>query len=113
MPESAIADRQGSACVSVVTVSELLQGVHLGSPDRKPKRRAFVDRILRVLDPIPIDTEVARTHSELWAELTSIGALIGSHDLWIAATAVTHDFEVLTLNVRDFERVPGLRVVRA
>jgi predicted nucleic acid-binding protein len=39
------------------------------------------------------------------------GNLIGAHDLWIAATAVTLGMSVATANASDFERVPGLTVV--
>lgn len=37
--------------------------------------------------------------------------MIGPHDLWIAATAVTHDMDVATANAAEFGRVPGLTVV--
>jgi predicted nucleic acid-binding protein len=33
--------------------------------------------------------------------------------MWIGATALTHGLGVITRNPRDFERVPGLRVVTA
>jgi tRNA(fMet)-specific endonuclease VapC len=36
--------------------------------------------------------------------------MIGLHDIEVAATALTHGYGVLTDNVRDFERVPGLIV---
>jgi predicted nucleic acid-binding protein len=54
---------------------------------------------------------IARAHAEVWAELESEGNLIGAHDLWIAATALSHGMDVATANPRDFERVPGLNVV--
>jgi predicted nucleic acid-binding protein len=34
--------------------------------------------------------------------------LIGAHDLWIAATALAHSLNVLSMNPRDFGRIPGL-----
>ena len=34
--------------------------------------------------------------------------LIGAHDLWLAATCVGHGLSLVTLNGREFERVPGL-----
>lgn len=37
--------------------------------------------------------------------------MIGPHDLWIAATALTHSLGVVTKNVAEFARVPGLRIV--
>jgi tRNA(fMet)-specific endonuclease VapC len=47
----------------------------------------------------------------LWASLVERGAVIGQHDLWIGATALTHGLGVVTGNERDFARLPGLRVL--
>jgi predicted nucleic acid-binding protein len=33
------------------------------------------------------------------------------NDLWIAAQAIENDFALLTTNIKDFEGLPGLRVV--
>jgi hypothetical protein len=33
------------------------------------------------------------------------------NDLWIAAQAIENDFALLTTNLKDFEGLPGLRVV--
>ena len=38
------------------------------------------------------------------------GQTTGAHDLLIAATALAHGYGVMTDNIRDFERVPGLEV---
>jgi predicted nucleic acid-binding protein len=37
--------------------------------------------------------------------------MIGAHDIWIAATALSHGMDVITSNVAEFERVPGLTVI--
>ena len=37
--------------------------------------------------------------------------MIGAHDLIIAATAISHDFSLLTDNIREFSRIPELRVI--
>ncbi|MGI8461055.1 MAG: PIN domain-containing protein [Solirubrobacterales bacterium] len=97
--------------ISVITVSELLHGLHRAGEEFQVRRRAFVDRILAEFEAVPITTLVARVHAEIWAELSSTGNLIGSHDLWIAATGVALDTGVATRNTADFERVSGLRVV--
>jgi tRNA(fMet)-specific endonuclease VapC len=92
-------------------VSELLQGVHRTRGARRTRRRAFVEHLLSQLEPVPITEPIARVHAEVWAGLAARGDVIGSHDLWIAATALAHGFGIATGNVRDFRRVPGLRVV--
>jgi tRNA(fMet)-specific endonuclease VapC len=97
--------------ISVVTVSELLHGVHRSTGARRARRSAFVEHLLASLQAIPISEPVARVHAEIWAQLTERGQVIGAHDLWIAATALAHGLAVATGNTADFERVPGLRVL--
>lgn len=98
--------------ISVVTASELLHGVHRAVDARVRMRRlAYVEQVLGRLEPLPIGLHVARAHAEIWARLEATGSLIGSHDLWIAATALAHGMRVATVNVRHFERVPGLEVL--
>jgi tRNA(fMet)-specific endonuclease VapC len=97
--------------ISVITVSELLHGVHRATGARRAMRSAFVEHLLAGLQAIPISERVARVHAEVWAQLAQQGQVIGAHDLWIAATAVAHGLAVATGNPADFERVPGLRVL--
>jgi predicted nucleic acid-binding protein len=98
--------------LSVITASELLHGVHRAiDPAHRLRREAFVERMLGALEPIPITLDIARVHATLCARLAAAGNLIGPHDLWIAATALTHRLTVVTLNARHFERVPGLAVL--
>lgn len=98
--------------ISVITASELLHGVHRATDERvRARREAFVEHLIAALEPLPITTPVARAHARIWAELERDGELIGAHDMWIAATAVSHGMEVATANAAEFERVPGLSVV--
>jgi tRNA(fMet)-specific endonuclease VapC len=59
---------------------------------------------------LAFDLPVAREHARIWAELAGTDQSIGVRDAMIAATAIAHDFSVLTYNVREFSRVPGLEV---
>jgi len=98
--------------ISVITASELLHGVHRNkNVTVRTRRAAFVEGLLSAVEALPITMAVARIHAEIWTELKSDGNLIGAHDLWIAATALSQGMAVATANVRDFERVPGLKVV--
>jgi predicted nucleic acid-binding protein len=38
--------------------------------------------------------------------------MVGAHDLWIAATALSHGMGLATGNAADFERIPGLTVIQ-
>ena len=97
--------------LSVITASELLHGVFRAKDhDIRSRRSAFVEGILEQFSIIPIDLAAARIHSQLWANLESKGAMIGLHDLWLAATCVSNGYTLVTSNLREFERVPGLKV---
>lgn len=47
----------------------------------------------------------------IYRHLSASGSLIGTNDLWIAATALVHGMPVVTANVNEFARVPGLTIL--
>ncbi|MXX10655.1 MAG: type II toxin-antitoxin system VapC family toxin [Nitrospira sp. SB0677_bin_15] len=97
--------------LSVVTVSELLHGVHRAAQSEvRAKRSAFVEALLARFPLLPIDLAIARAHAQVWAELAIAGKIIGPNDLWLAATGLAHDLSVVTANVREFACVPGLAI---
>ena len=99
--------------LAAITVSELLAGVYRAdSNERRRQREDFAEAIFATMAVLPFDTRVARTHARVWAELVDSGRTVGANDLLIAATALTHGYDVLTENPRDFERVPGLVVLQ-
>jgi tRNA(fMet)-specific endonuclease VapC len=98
--------------ISAVTVSELLMGVYRAdNEDRRNRRSAFVEAVIARVPALAFPAEVARIHAELCADLARRGQLIGAHDLIIAATALHQHLSVLTNNVNEFSRVPGLNVI--
>lgn len=98
--------------ISVITVSELLYGVHSAKDTKiRNTRKAFVEDIILKFPILPNDLSVARMHAELWAELASSGNLIGSHDLWISAACISHGHAILTDNKKDFNKIPGLKIL--
>ena len=100
--------------IAAITASELLHGVERAQdPVRKGRRQLHVEQVLATLRIVPFDIAEARCHARIWAELEGRGTLIGAHDLQIAATALALNFGVATLNVQEFQRVPGLQVVDA
>ena len=111
--ETALSEYQKTeeAYISVITVSELLFGVERAqNPSIAARRSSFVESILLKVAILGIDETVARRHASISAFLASKGKLIGAHDLWIAATCLTHNLTIATHNVKEFERVPGLRI---
>ena len=110
--EPYVARYQDEECfLSVVTASELLHGVHRAErAEVRTRRSAFVEAILERFPVLPVDLTSARAHARVWAELRQAGAMIGPHDLWLAATCLAHGLTMVTANVREFERVEGLAV---
>jgi tRNA(fMet)-specific endonuclease VapC len=97
--------------ISVITVAELLHGVERADTHiRKIKRQAFVEKVIEFFPVFPLDITVARTYARVWASLASRGITVGSHDLIMAATALSMDYSIITANSRDFGKIEGLKV---
>ncbi len=107
--ENAIGDEDRA--ISVITVSELLHGVHRASGAQRSRRSAFVEHLLGGMRAIEVTEQIARAHADTWAQLAAEGHLIGAHDLWIAATALAHGMRLATGSPGEFQRVPGLQVI--
>lgn len=97
--------------ISVVTVSELLHGVHRAiDPNIRAEREASVESMLQQFVILDIDQLTARIHSRIWAEIERAGEVIGQNDFWLAATCLAKRLVMVTANRKHFQRVPGLEV---
>ncbi len=97
--------------ISVITVAELLHGVHRAdTTKRRLKRSAYVEKVIELFPIYNFEILTARIYSELWADLSRKGIPIGSHDLIISSTALSLGFSVATYNLRHFERIEGLKI---
>lgn len=100
-------------CISVVTASEWLHAVHRGNrAQRRGTRARLVDDLLEVVPTVPIDMQIARMHSEIWADLWEAGRMIGGQDIWLGATAITRELTLVTRSVRGLDRIAGLAIER-
>ena len=95
--------------VSVHVACELYAGAELA--DEPELERSRVAALLRALHVVHTGDGFAPTYGALLAELRRRGEAVSTMDLLIAAAARAHNAPVVTRNVRDFERVPGLDVV--
>lgn len=96
--------------ISSVTASELLHGVCRATLERRTKRVAYVEAVLRETPTLPFDLPCARRHAELWAALEAAGNRVGAHDMMIAATSLRFGHRLATLNEGEFSRVDGLKL---
>jgi tRNA(fMet)-specific endonuclease VapC len=83
--------------IAAITASELLHGCHRASDlGVRARRAAFVDALLEAIPVLSFGLE---------------GNVIGPHDMLIAATALAQGYSLVTMDQREFGRVPGLRLV--
>jgi tRNA(fMet)-specific endonuclease VapC len=98
--------------ISVITASELLHGVErANTEERKLRRQAFVEKVIESFPVFSFDLMVGRIYAHIWATLAQKGLLsVGAHDLIIAATAISLDYTVVTINPRDFNKIEGVKI---
>jgi tRNA(fMet)-specific endonuclease VapC len=95
-------------CISSITKAELLYGVEI-SP-RKQTDGIAVDAFLRHIEVLDFPADAAAHYADIRADLKRRGAMIGAHDLFIAAHARARNMTLVTNNIREFRRVRGLVV---
>lgn len=104
----AFVKHHGHTCISTVTLMELIYGAERSAqPERNLRDVAGFAARLDVLD---YDDSAANHSGQLRAELARSGTPIGPYDLMIAGHARSRGLILVTNNVREFERVPGLRL---
>lgn len=91
-------------CVTVTTAGELAAGV-------ASDERESWEELLQRLQVLPIDRQVCWRYGRLFRYLKENGLLIGTNDLWIAATAVANGLPLVSRNEGHFRRIPELRVI--
>lgn len=111
-PQGAIAAQAASIdpehiATSAVCVCELWYGVHRRNSVRLAEQ---LEAILGALKVFPFETPAERIYGRLRAALEGDGAPIGAFDTLIAAHALALDHTLVTDNIREFGRIPGLKV---
>jgi tRNA(fMet)-specific endonuclease VapC len=98
----------GDIGISVITLAELEYGVTKSS--RPAKNREALEQFVSPLDVAPFDRAATAAYGRLRTALEKKGQPIGSMDLLIAAHAISLNVRLITHNVKEFGRVPGLRI---
>lgn len=95
-------------CISSVTLAELLYGAE--KSERPAHNLAQVESLAARLDVLDFNDKAASHFGQMRVELERSGQIIGPYDLMIAAHARSHGLTLVSNNLREFERVPGLLV---
>lgn len=101
------------AGLSAVTIVELTHGIYRAKSDaHRERRRLFTEELCRDVAVHPVTLEVAQLAGKIEGEQASQGRSIAFEDLLIGSTALHLGYAVATLNIRHFQLIPGLFVVR-
>ncbi len=102
------AHEAGDLGISVITLAELEYGVEKSSSQERNKKA--LDKFLLPLEVAEFDNDAAACYGKIRAGLEKRGKPIGSLDMLIGATAVSLDIPLVTNNVSEFRRIPGLKI---
>ncbi|MFL6261642.1 MAG: PIN domain-containing protein [Thermoanaerobaculia bacterium] len=98
---------EATVCTSIAVACELRYSAAKKGSARLSER---VESLLESLEGLPLDKDSDRRYAEIRLHLDQRGRPIGSNDLLIAAHALALDLTLVTANVEEFARVPGLRL---
>jgi tRNA(fMet)-specific endonuclease VapC len=96
------------ACLSAVTYAELRYGAEKSR--QRSENLETLQRLRLLIAVKPFDESASEEYGIIRAHLERKGQLIGGNDLLIAAHAKSLGLLLVTNNVREFKRVPGLAV---
>jgi tRNA(fMet)-specific endonuclease VapC len=92
--------------ISSIVMHELFYGAYRGQ--RTTENLVRIESLR--FEVLAFDREDARHAGEVGAMLAAAGTLVGPYDVLIAGQAIARDLTLITHNVRDFQRVPALKV---
>jgi tRNA(fMet)-specific endonuclease VapC len=99
--------------LSVVSVAELVHGAYRAkTPTQQQGRLAFIERLCQDLPVHPVTLDIARLAGRIEGQQEAKGIRVAFEDLLIGATALHLGYAVATFNLRHFQNIPGLSVMR-
>ncbi|WP_079964752.1 type II toxin-antitoxin system tRNA(fMet)-specific endonuclease VapC [Salmonella enterica] len=94
-------------CISSITLMELIYGAE---KSQAPERNlAVVEGFVSRLEVLDYDAQAAIHSGQIRVELARKETPVGSYDQMIAGHARSRGLVVVTNNIREFERIPGIR----
>lgn len=101
------ATESGAVAISVIVAGELRYGAQRRGSARLTNQ---LETVLSAMETVPLSPPTDAHYGSIRADLERMGRPIGHNDLWIAAHARALGATLVTRNVREFQRVPGLEV---
>ena len=97
-------NREAPLAVTLTTLGELAAGARASD-------RTRWEELVRPFEVLPCTPDVCWRYGQTYRYLKTNGLLIGTNDLWIGATALVAGRPLVTRNVGEFRRIPGLEVM--
>lgn len=97
---------EGEMCISAVTLGELVFGAE--HSQQVERNLTDIEALVARLEVLPLDSRAAYHFGQIRAALYAIGQPIGPYDMLIAGHARASGLILVTNNINEFERVPGL-----
>lgn len=94
---------------SAVVVGELYKGAYR-SHDRERHLSNIEQRVLPSVTVLSYDIDIAKVFGSIRAYLEDTGMILPDADIQIAATAIAHNLQLITGNLRHFNRISGLNL---
>jgi tRNA(fMet)-specific endonuclease VapC len=112
MPEGSANERMralttGSIFTSIVVAAELRFGA---AKKRSEALFLGIEALLRTVTVEPLSPPADALYASVRAALERAGTPIGNNDILIAAHALATDSVLVTDNIKEFSRVPGLKI---
>lgn len=98
----------GEICLSTVTLGELIYGAEKST--QVEHNLAVIEGLAARLEVASFDARAAMHFGQIRAELLRSGAAIGPYDMMIAGHARALGLILVSNNLKEFERVPGMRL---
>ena len=95
--------------LSTITLAEILYGIEK-SPLKKKERRLKIEKISSLLEIYSFDEMAAAEYAVIRARLEKKGTVISERDTQIASIAMANKLAVVTHNVKEFSRIPKLKI---
>jgi tRNA(fMet)-specific endonuclease VapC len=92
--------------ISSITVAELEYGAY--KSQRVEQNRVALSQFLIPLEIVPFDERATQAYGQIRSELEMKGIVIGSMDMLIASQAIALGLTLVTNNVKELSRIPGL-----
>ena len=98
--------------LSALTVAEIGHGIYrANTPEIRERRRAFLDELKATIPIHPITETTAEIIARVGGEQAAKGINFPFADLIIGACALELGYAIGTDNIRDFDRIPGLKII--